>query len=187
MLDYAALRLSSLRATVKPDHEAQLRRIFRTYSQKFHTPLHVVEELPVDYVVRHYFESEYSTLTEEEIEREIRELTTTEEELREERRRHDEEEAEAFDFATFSAEQERARLAEEARASKAESTAKQMKTMEIQQKVSALVGRSEVPAFADNLPEKKLPPNISMKFMDEAELESLIAQDSMSPPPKKKA
>ena len=39
--------------------EYQLRRVFRAYSEKFHTPLHVVEELPIEYVLLHYFEALY--------------------------------------------------------------------------------------------------------------------------------
>jgi hypothetical protein len=61
------IRIRALTAVVDPDHDAIMRRIFRWYSEKFHTPLHVVEDdLPLDHVLLHYFEHEFEGLDEAE-------------------------------------------------------------------------------------------------------------------------
>jgi hypothetical protein len=62
------------------DTEYHIRRIMRTYSARFHTPLHQVMELPFLDVMRHYFESEYEELEDEQLEEERRRLTETPEE-----------------------------------------------------------------------------------------------------------
>lgn len=43
----------------KPSQEYHVRRICRSYSERFATPLHQVEELPILRVVQHYFEDLY--------------------------------------------------------------------------------------------------------------------------------
>jgi len=44
-----------------PDAKAEYRRICRWYSTKFFTPLHVVEyDLPIEYVLTHYYETIFS-------------------------------------------------------------------------------------------------------------------------------
>lgn len=52
----------------KQDSEYHIRRIFRAYSQKFNTPLHVVETLPLSEVLTHYWESEFEEMSEEDLE-----------------------------------------------------------------------------------------------------------------------
>lgn len=44
----------------------QLRRVFRDYSARFHTPLHVVETLPLEDVLTHYWEAYYEEATKPE-------------------------------------------------------------------------------------------------------------------------
>jgi hypothetical protein len=51
-------------AKTPPDY--QLRRVFRDYSQRFHTPLHVVETLPLEDVLTHYWEAYYEEATKPE-------------------------------------------------------------------------------------------------------------------------
>ena len=41
----------------EPDLEYELRRVMREYSDRFHTPLHQVYELDLDFVLTHYYES----------------------------------------------------------------------------------------------------------------------------------
>jgi hypothetical protein len=55
---YRAIRVHAYADVVagKPTHDYSLRSIFRWYSEKFHTPLHLVEDLPVYDVMQHYYE-----------------------------------------------------------------------------------------------------------------------------------
>ena len=94
---WVALRLvvdSKKKDPKYPDPNFQLREIFRWYSQRFHTPLHTVEELPLEDVLTAYYETTFAEMEEEELERYVRESLKTEEDRLEEERRAAEEEAE---------------------------------------------------------------------------------------------
>ena len=56
------IRVRALRAAWKPDNDAVMRRIFRWYSEKFHTPLHQVEDLPVEDVLLVWFETQFEAM-----------------------------------------------------------------------------------------------------------------------------
>jgi hypothetical protein len=67
--DFLKLHDIALADTLAPDVLYHYRAICRWYSEKFHTPLHIVEhELSPAYVVRHYYESNMATMDEEDIE-----------------------------------------------------------------------------------------------------------------------
>lgn len=51
------------------DHEYFLRRVFRWYGRTFSVSPHLVEQLPIDYVVRQYWEVRYEQMVEEGDER----------------------------------------------------------------------------------------------------------------------
>lgn len=105
MDDARVIRTLALREVVseRPTPEYQLRHIQRWYSKQFHTPLHMVEELPLDDVLQHYYEAWYETLASAEegelrlkFEDELKELAMTPEELarhrtKEDLRRYDDE------------------------------------------------------------------------------------------------
>ncbi len=73
-----------------------IRRILREYSQKFHTPLHVVYDLPLDFVVRAWLEEFYEDCTEEVMLKEINVAIKPLAQLMEERRREDEMDADTW-------------------------------------------------------------------------------------------
>lgn len=98
---YMALRLRAMRAVTAPDEDAHLRRIFRWYSQTFHTPLHQVEELPIVEVLQAFYEEKYEGMEEEDREKELLELLETEEERAVRLKDQDEQRADIFDFAKF--------------------------------------------------------------------------------------
>jgi hypothetical protein len=96
-----------------------LRSVFRWYSKTFSTPLHTVEALPLEEVLRHYFEARYEEMDAEAREVEIERLTTTPEELRRKKLSEDAADAEALEFGKEAEEEEKepaksseARLAE---------------------------------------------------------------------------
>lgn len=79
------LKIRALARVLDPDFPAMLRQIFRTYSEKFHTPLYQVEELPLEHVLQAYFESTFESIKHEKegdiiLRREARNLTETDEE-----------------------------------------------------------------------------------------------------------
>src|SRR5277367_2319090 len=77
-----SLRILALDAVLRPDGEAFWRHVCRWYSKTFHTPLHVVEDLPVDVVYQHYYEGIYEDLDAEELARVADDITETEESRR---------------------------------------------------------------------------------------------------------
>ncbi len=76
---YEALKKLALKAVIAPDEAYEMRRIFRWYSRTFHTPLEEVEEIPIQKVLVHYFESEFENANEEQIEKFIRDMCESKE------------------------------------------------------------------------------------------------------------
>ncbi len=73
----------------KPTSDYRIRQIFRWFSEKFHTPLYDVYELPIYDVLQHYYEVHVEQLaaatdneSAEQLKQELRELGMTPEELR---------------------------------------------------------------------------------------------------------
>lgn len=99
---FSALQILALRdvlafrrnSEVKEDAEYPLRRIFRWYSKTFHTPLHLVDDLPVEDVVRAYWESHYEDQDDDQLEIARVDLMKTDEERAAEALAADENEAE---------------------------------------------------------------------------------------------
>jgi len=63
----------------KPSAEYSLRRIFRAYSEKFHTPLHLVDDIPLVDVLTHYYETCFESMLDgdDAAQNELDELTKT--------------------------------------------------------------------------------------------------------------
>lgn len=77
---FHAISVIALRGVLTDDAEYRLRKIFRWYSRTFATPLHEVEDLPVEDVLLAYFETSFEDMKAEEIKEQIRLLTETNEE-----------------------------------------------------------------------------------------------------------
>lgn len=75
-----ALANVTLGAKAPDAPEAWLRSVFRWYSREFHTPLHVVPELPMEDILLHYYECLYDQYEDIEIDAEKVRLTETAEE-----------------------------------------------------------------------------------------------------------
>jgi hypothetical protein len=79
-----AARLLALKSVLNPDEDYYLRRVFRWYSRTFHTPLHVVPDLPLEDILEAYYEHVYEEIVAEDepdkVNSAIRELVETEEE-----------------------------------------------------------------------------------------------------------
>ncbi len=75
-----------------------LRRIMREYSQKFHTALHEVYDLPIAFVVTAWMEDIYEDYKDEDLLKEAKELIKSPEQRLAERRREDESDADMWLF-----------------------------------------------------------------------------------------
>lgn len=60
------VRLCAWGAVHHNEDDYYLRHIFRWYSREFHTPLHLVEDLPLVDVLTHFYECQYEELKDEE-------------------------------------------------------------------------------------------------------------------------
>lgn len=175
MNHYLALRLQALRAVLVPDEEATLRHVFRWYSRTFHTPLHEVEDLPVEDVLRTFYEQSYEDLEEEARWAEVRELLETPEERKAKLRRKDEEKADAFEFSQFTAEQEQKK--EEAKRI-ADLKPENQKRLQVREAPETTLPKAPMTAVKDL---KELPPNIEMRFLSDEEFESELDTEAMLP------
>jgi hypothetical protein len=64
---FEAVKINALQSVVNPDSDYQLRSMFRWYSKTFHTPLHVVPDLPLIDVLTAYFESSFENMKDDEL------------------------------------------------------------------------------------------------------------------------
>jgi hypothetical protein len=74
MINYDAIQIAAMDAVLHPDLDANLRHIKRQYSKWFHTPLDQVDELPLEFVLNHYFEELYTNMDVEQRNRHIQRL-----------------------------------------------------------------------------------------------------------------
>ena len=168
------VKVVAMSDVVRSTPEYNFRFILRWYSREFHTPLHLVSTLPLEDIVRAYYEVKYEDMPEHEREHEIGLLLETPEELRERQLQEDREEAEALEFA------------KEAQAQEAEATTPAEKlaaaTNRFQQISSALKPPEKLPGPDVALPEpmQKLPPDIKMTFIEDDGFNDLMEGDFAS-------
>ncbi len=73
-----------------------LRKIFREYSKLFHTPLHEVHDLPVEFVVHAWLEEHFEAYSQADLRAEVADHTRTIEDLMAARAEEDATDAETF-------------------------------------------------------------------------------------------
>ncbi|MDE2425779.1 MAG: hypothetical protein KGO96_07715 [Elusimicrobia bacterium] len=76
-----SIQLCALRDVVYRKSEYLLRRIMRWYSEKFHTPLLEVENIPIEIILQHYFECIYEEQESQDRLEEIKSLIKDKEEV----------------------------------------------------------------------------------------------------------
>jgi hypothetical protein len=67
MDEIEALQILAIKSIEKPDLDYQIRRIQRWYSTTFYTPLKMVDDLDLPFILTHYFEHVYSQMPKEEL------------------------------------------------------------------------------------------------------------------------
>lgn len=166
---------------MEPDSEAHFRAICRWYSITFHTPLHLVEELPEDDVLVAYYEKTYEDMEDQEREDLLKALLETPEEKKRKALAKDIENAEAFEFSRRLAAEEKARVAKEKLA--------EVKPVERKPSMLSAADRREsrLPQEKPAVPFEKLEPDVSIKFVDSLDFErELEGFGTMSPTEEKK-
>lgn len=178
---YRAIRLLAMRATIKPSEHELMDRIYRWYSRTYFTPLTQAYDLPQEDILKIYFEDKYSEMNESELAQEKLELLETEEQKQQRIEKEEQQAYEADEFARMVAEEEKTK-AEQKELKPNHSLGQPLAPSP--PKNESMLGIVEKEA---TLPSaiQSLPPNITMTFVDEAELqEELEGFGVMSQPPK---
>lgn len=163
---FQAIRLRALKAVLHPDREYLIRRTLRWYSKTFHTPLHVVEEMPVEDVIVAYYEEQYAQMSEDQLAAEKEELLTPDEVRTARIIAEEAEEAEMFEMSQIVA-------AEEAAKKRAEVTkAATQKLADLQHQPLGPIKPHDLPE--SDLPKvpREMPEGITMSFVDDADFEA---------------
>lgn len=164
---FKALRLQALQAVLDPDNEANLRHIFRWYSKTFHTPLHIVSTLDEDDVLIAFYEASFEEMSEDDREKEKFELLETDEQRKARLRALDASRMESFEFARFTAAEEKAKKVAEIDPAKVENP---LTSPAFKAATKSLAPASALPKVdAEKAP--KMEPDIEMKFVSADDFE----------------
>jgi hypothetical protein len=182
-----AIRICAVGAVKEKDSDYVMRYIFRWYSREFHTPLHVIDELPLEEVLTHFFECRFENMDDEEIEEAVAKLieTRAERTLREAKEKAEAEEDDEFYKDTLV----------QAKKLKAKSDARKANPS-LDSPIDPDIGRPLLlPVMGEKLPQslqdvadkvdpklKTVPAEIKMQFISESELNQLDDWDVLGPP-----
>lgn len=173
-----ATRLLAFRAVNKRDPEYVFRHILRWYSRTFNTPLHEVEELPIDEVMTHFFECRYEDMSDHELDEEEEDLLLTDAEKKAKKEKQKNDEVDDDDFYELM---------------KAQASGSSPGTKPVTAD-GAIVTAEPLPlglpanfqklADTAEAAEKQIPPDIKMTFVSDKELEDMESWDLLGPPSK---
>jgi len=154
-----AVKLNAFASVTIDGHDPEYfyRHILRWYSKAFTTPLEEVYDLPIDFVLQHFFECRYEDMSDEKRDAERLKLLETPQAVKLKKLQHDADEVDEYEFLQASTDEERKKHEEIAR--------KDRKVLEAKETPKA---------------EATQQAEISMKFIDDSELEELLGTDTMS-------
>lgn len=194
-----AIQLAALRDVLNqrqkdpvPDPDFFQRHVMRWYSKTFYTPLDQVEQLPLEDLLRAFFEERYENMAEDALEQERVELLKTDEDLKRDARQRDQEAYDMYDavlWAKRSEELEKKRQAEKKKKQEMKRQGLHVDTPAPKSGLNAGLSRqSELVSFADLKNLQKAPESISISFVPEEELglddDALGIFDQPKPPSK---
>lgn len=185
---FEAVRVIALRNVVKENNpDYFMRRVYRWYSKTFHTPLHVVDELPPEFILQHYWEEHFEDMEDMQLVNHVKAATKTEAEKKKEDKDWDAQQAEEVEFAQAigsSIGKKDAKIKdlkpEPIKPLISEEMAAQQSTLEKQ--VERLDG--SVAEMLNNI--KELPPNIHMVFGEIPAADDDYGDDSIPVPKRPK-
>lgn len=166
MNKHQAFQLIALNSAKKPDYESNTRYVLRWYSKTFHTPLHIVYDLPLDEIWLTYYEERYQEMTEEDLEAEIERVLETPDARNE---REMAEELKKSEELTFM------KMAEQSRKDHKNLKSSLDKALETVKNLETSVSLPEAPVIEES---------IEMSFISDSEMEKLLNGD-MAETPKK--
>lgn len=146
------------------------RRICRWYSQRFNTPLYIVEGLPDEKVLQTFFECQFEDMSAEKRKDLALELTETPEELKARKKREDKVSDEAF-------------VRRAAREAKKERKAREAKLKQTAKKVAEAEESEILGGKTPKAPKPPPLPEVSMRFDDGG---NLMEEESIPVPPPRK-
>ena len=169
-----AARLAAFAAVTIDDFDPEYfyRHVFRWYSKEFHTPLNDVYDLPLDFVLQHYWEARYEAMDDPKRVAERDRLRETPEQTWKRMLREEADRADADEYAAqVAAEEAAARKAEAEKAIK-----KDQKTLTPAPAPGArslLADAKAPPNFP--LPDPSAPPpDIKMTFIEDEEMDAIL-------------
>lgn len=158
------------------DPEYQLRFIYRWYSERYHTALHEVYDLPLDFILQTFFETRYAEMDDAAREKEKLNLLETEEQKKAKLREKDKDLVQMY---LIEKDDEKSR-----------ERAKTKKLADIKHEVLKPVF-SRVDSQESKFPTQKkgneIPPNIKMEFASKEAFEELLEGFGSMPLPIKPA
>lgn len=146
------------RRELDPDYP--LRSVLRRYSEQFHTPLHIVHALDLEFVLQNYFESDFEKLEQKELMSIVEDAVTEPEELKEMQLQEDISDADSFLMLKEIAAEEAAK-----RASKVATS-----LTEVSKTIDSLSRLGREPSLVVDGPKDKSS-EISMSFAEEGEID----------------
>lgn len=200
-------RRLAMAAVLERDRDYQLRYIFRWYSKTFSTPLHQVEELPLQDVLQAWYETQYDALVaddarEEDLQNEMVELTETDEEAAARQMTESREQDEAEQFAKEIEEEERQKAVREAAPPPLKKKATQQLIDAVTPERPAGPSMPEIPTAPSRpipqLPRSiksetelprapmsgELPPDVHISFVEPEEFERILEEEQSLKGPK---
>ena len=173
-----ATRLLAYRAVTKRDPEYVFRHILRWYSRTFSTPLHEVEDLPIDEVMRHFFVVRFEDMDESELEEEELDLRLTDAEKKTKAEKEKTDSVADDDFYALMQ-------------AKANATSPAVKPATADGAIPTteplplgLPANFQKLADTAEAAEKMIPPDIKMTFVSDKEIEDMESWDLLGAPSK---
>lgn len=156
-----------MRSVIKPTQQDLIDRIYRWYSRTYHTPLEDAYDLSQEELMRIYFEDKYLEMRDQELEQEKAELLESQEERA---RRIKEEEIAAYEadeFARMVAQDEENKIKAEASNSNHDKNSTIAPSPPKNENMLGMLKESELSSSSLG----QIPPNITMTFVEEEELQ----------------
>lgn len=176
MHTYDAIKTKALFSVLKPDTEYFLRRIYRWYSKTFHTPLQEVFDIPVEFILKEYFEEYFENMEEDDRDEQLVLLTESEEARKRRLESQDYEDAGEHELMEMSRKQNEEKLKEKTK------QINKLAHPKLPAQLDKLTG--DIKRMAEQIKEEmqtdppELPPEIDMKFEDDETFEKLLNGDS---------
>ncbi len=183
-----AIRVLAMRSVEKNDIEYFIRFVGRWYATHMNEPYSVVQSIPFEEQLQHFFEVRYEQMDDEDIEEEAKKLLETEEE---QAAREAKEEADSVDddeFVRQAIAEEKKRLKKKQKTSPAVIPKEQAeRDAVVLAAAGPMLGGAGLPQAPAQPPIREIPEDIKLDFIPQEDFDEMTADDfDLLGPPKKK-